>query len=99
MASNKGKKAADRSAEPAEEEEHDPVADLPGLPRVEEIGWVVRPKPQVVEKKTIPPKAVVAFTLRPFTPRPKTAMVTMSDLGMGGTARGETKPARNKRRD
>ena len=72
---------------------------MPGLPRVAEIGWVVRPKPPAVVKPTKPAKAVVSFTLRPFTPRSKQAMVTMSDLSMNGSARGGSPPARNKRRD
>ena len=98
MATKKGDKR-----EPAAESEDDlgddPVADMPELPLVQEIGWIVRSKPPAVAKKSSRTKAVVGFKLRPFTARPKTSMVTMSDLGMGGAARGNATPARNKKRD
>ncbi len=96
MAANKGKKQQDKVDDG--EEGADPVANVASLPRVQEIGWTVIPKSPEVEKTQPVKKEVVAFKLRPFTPKSKKTMVTMSDLNMGGTARGDSKPARNKKR-
>lgn len=81
----------------SEDDAPDAVSRIQSLPRVQEIGWIVRPVSKKPEKKPKPRSAPVAMDLRPFTPKPKKTMVTMSDLGMGGTARTGT-PARNKRR-
>ncbi len=99
MAANKGKKKTDKKAEEMDEEGADPVANVASLPTVQEIGWTVTPYPPKVSKKPELKKEVVEFRLRPYTPKSKSVMVTMSDLNMSGSARGAAKPARNKRKD
>ncbi len=80
-----------------EPEEHDPLDDIESIPTVQEMGWTVIPKPPPVERKVETQKAAIGWSLRPWSPKPKKSMVTMSDIGMGAKARGGT-PARNKRK-
>ncbi len=79
--------------------EEDAIAAIPTLPRVATIE--VRASPTRVEVKETPEpqKANIHFELKPFTPSPRKAMVTMSDIGGFGRPRGDVQPARNKRKD
>lgn len=82
-----------------EEDEKDPLDDVQTIPRVEELGWSVIPKPPAVERKVEVKKAAIGWSLRPWSPKPKKSMVTMSDLGLNAKARGGKKPARRPRRE
>lgn len=78
----------------ADEEEHDPLDDVPSIPRVQEMGWTIVPKPQAVKREQEVKFAAIGWTLRPWTASPKEGMVTMSDLGMDARPLGGKKPAR-----
>ena len=80
------------------DEEQDALEDVQSIPRVEEMGWTVIPKPPAVKREVEVKKAAIDLSLRPWTPKPKKSMVTMSDLGMDAKARGGKKPARRKKK-
>ena len=74
------------------------IDDIATLPRVGEIGVqtrVMRAETEPPAKET--PKANIGWRLKPFVPRVKKKMVTMSDLGMTGQVAGGQKPARRKK--
>ena len=83
---------------PAEDDQESDLIDgITSLPRVGEISVQTRvmrtePEPEVEVKA-----ANIQWRLKPYTPRVKTQMVTMSDLGMTGSARGGVQPSRRKR--
>ena len=80
-----------------QDEERDVLAGVETLPYVKTVECSMVPMQKTVEPATAPPqkKANMEKRLRLFSPKPKKAMVTMSDLGMSGRARGGGKPARN----
>ena len=80
------------------EEEHDPLEDVEPLPRVQEMGWSVIPKPPAVQRKVEVKTAAIDWSLRPWSAKPKKSMVTMSDLEMDARPRGGAKPARRKQK-
>lgn len=101
MAKNPSTEASDANVVAADrdETETDAIAQIQTLPRVASIE--VRASPTRVEVKEVPEpqKANIHIDLKPFTPTPRKTMVTMSDIGGFGRARGDVQPARNKRRD
>ena len=89
---------ADDAAASSDEREDDLIDGIATLPRVTSIELRASPKRVEPPREVHGQKANIQFELKPFSPKPRKAMVTMSDLGMGGRARGDTQPARNKRR-
>lgn len=81
-----------------QDEERDVLDGVQSLPYVKTVDCTMVPMQPKPEPATSPPtkKANIEKRLRLFSPKPKKAMVTMSDMGMSGGARGGAKPARNK---
>ena len=79
--------------------ELDEIAAIPTLPRVATIEVRASPTRVEVKEEPEPKKANIHFELKPFSPTPRKAMVTMSDLGGLGRPRGDVQPARSKRKD
>jgi hypothetical protein len=85
------------AASDAETSEDRLLDQVKSLPRVESISISMRPT-QVKPKKEAPAiKANVGLELKPFVPRAKKRMVTMSDMSMSGRPRGGEGGARRKR--
>ena len=81
-----------------QDEQRDVLEGVQSLPYVKTVDCTMVSMQPKREPATPPPakKANIEKRLRLFSPKPKKAMVTMSDLGMSGGARGDAKPARNK---
>lgn len=79
------------------DEAHDPMDEIEPLPRVQELGWTLIPKPPAMPREVEIKKAAIGWSLRPWSPRAKKSMVTMSDVGLDARARGGKTPARRKK--
>lgn len=75
----------------------DRLAAMGSLPTVRQVDVIMRPTRPEPPREQEPRKAAIGFVLKPFTPTPRRAMVTMSDLGAGGRPSGGATPARNRK--
>lgn len=82
----------------ADESTGDIIDGLTTLPRVGQIEvQTTMMRTEAVEEVTEAPKANIEWRLKPFVPKVKKQMVTMSDLGMTGGARGGVSASRHNR--
>lgn len=93
----KAAKAAADQPDDGDATELSALDDVETLPRVGRVAVETRVKRIDPPKEVDAPKANIAWRLKPFAPKTKKQMVTMSDIGMGGTARGGSEAARRKR--
>ena len=100
MATKDMTKAAGANGDDApagDEHESDLIDDITTLPRVGEISVTTRVMRTEVAPTVEAKPANIQWRLKPYTPRVKKQMVTMSDLGMTGSTRGGVQASRRKR--
>jgi hypothetical protein len=76
----------------------DQLEGVVGLPRVVEVGVVMRAHQPAPERPKEPRKAAVAMDLKQLLHKPKRAMVTMSDMALDGRPRGGVQAKRQARK-
>ncbi|MEY3013255.1 MAG: hypothetical protein RIT45_1990 [Pseudomonadota bacterium] len=85
-------------ASSSDDEEIDRLSEIPTLPRVASVEVVTRTTRVDPPKEIKGPKPDVGLVLKPFVPKPKRQMVTMSDMSMSGRPRGGVTAGRNRRK-
>lgn len=81
-----------------DDREADLLAEIGTLPRVASVEVRARTTHVDPPKDVRGPKANIELTLKPFSPRSKRQMVTMSDMAMNGRPRGGVAPGRGVRK-
>ncbi len=86
------------AAPDGEDAEIDRLSEIPTLPRVASVSVVTKTTRVDPPKEVKGPKPDVGLVLKPFSPKPKRQMVTMSDMAMSGRPRGGVSASRNRRK-
>ena len=86
------------SADQQDEVTESAIDQMKTLPRVEAVQTLLQVHHHEKPERAELPKGNIGFVLKPFTPKPRKSMVTMSDLGtdaqpMGGDAARRPKKA------
>ncbi len=85
------------NATAGDDHESDLIDGITSLPRVGQISVTTRVMRTEAEPVVEVKPANIQWRLKPYTPRVKKQMVTMSDLGMTGSTRGGVQASRRKR--